>query len=74
MSYLAEISYLATLRYKSFVFKEIFKILENSFFPPLDNCADVASSALLNKIVIEVNYRGRSFEVNQSAIDVNAIF
>ena len=35
---------------------------------------DVATSALLNKIVIEVNYRGRSFEVNQSAIDVNAIF
>ena len=35
---------------------------------------DVATSALLNKIVIEVNYRGRSFEVIQSAIDVNAIF
>ena len=35
---------------------------------------DVATSALLNTIVIEVNYRGRSFEVNQSAIDVNAIF
>ena len=37
---------------------------------------DVATSALLNKIGIEVNYsyRGRSFEVNQSAIDVNAIF
>ena len=35
---------------------------------------DVATSALLNKIVIEVNYRRRSLEVNQSAIDVNAIF
>ena len=35
---------------------------------------DVATSALLYKIVIEVNYRWRSFEVNQSAIDVNAIF
>ena len=35
---------------------------------------DVATSALLNKIVLEVNSRGRSFEVNQSAIDVSAIF
>ena len=35
---------------------------------------DVANSALLNKIVLEVNSRGRSFEVNQSAIDVSAIF
>ena len=35
---------------------------------------DVATSALLNKLVLEVNSRGRSFEVNQSAIDVSAIF
>ena len=34
---------------------------------------DVATSALLNKIVLEMNYRGRSFEVNQSSIDVSAI-
>ena len=33
---------------------------------------DVATSTLVNKIVIEVNYRGRSFEVNQSGIDINA--
>ena len=35
---------------------------------------DVATSALLNKIVLEVNCRGRSFKVNQSRIDVSAIF
>ena len=35
---------------------------------------DVATSTLLNKIVLEVNSRGRSFEVNQSTIDVSAIF
>ena len=37
---------------------------------------DVATSALLvlNKIVLEVNSRGLSFEVNQSAIDFSAIF
>ena len=29
---------------------------------------------LLNKIVLEMKYRGRSFEVNQSTIDVSAIF
>ena len=35
---------------------------------------DVATSALLIKIVLEVSCRGHSFEVNQSAIDVSAIF
>ena len=47
MSYLAEISYLATLRYKSFVFKEIFKILENSFFPLLTIVALLAQHPAL---------------------------
>ena len=35
---------------------------------------DVATSALLNKMVLEVDYRGRSFEVNQSVIDASATF
>ena len=35
---------------------------------------DVATSALLDKIVLEVNFRGRSFEVNQSAIDLKIYF
>ena len=39
MSYLAEISSLATLLHKLLIFLEIFKMFENSFFPPLDNCA-----------------------------------
>ena len=36
----------------------------------------VATSAILdiNKIVLEVKCRGRSFEVNQSVIDANATF
>ena len=32
---------------------------------------DVAISALLNKIVLEINYRWRSFEENQSVIDAS---
>ena len=35
---------------------------------------DVATFALLNKMVLEVDYRGRSFEVNQSVIDASATF
>ena len=37
---------------------------------------DVAISALLNEIVLEVNckFRGRSFEVNKSVIDTSATF
>ena len=35
---------------------------------------DVAPSTLLSRILLEVSCRGRSFKVNQSALDVIAIF
>ena len=35
---------------------------------------EVTTSVLLNKIVLEINYRERSFEVNQSLIDISSIF
>ena len=35
---------------------------------------DVATSALSNKIVLEVNCRGCSFELNQREIDASATF
>ena len=52
MSFLAEISYLATFRYKFIIAKQIFKIFENSFdLPPWPMCTAVADVAIKQHIV-----------------------
>ena len=66
-------SYLFVPFFSCVISSWIIFFIENSKFiaKPSDG---VATSALLNKIVLEAKCRGCSFEVNQSMIDVSANF
>ena len=59
------------IMFPCFTDSDYFDNAKSKFFAEPSNI--VATFAQLNKISLEVKYRGRSFEANQSAIDVNAI-